>query len=299
MHTSTLRGGTIYTANARFDGTARAYTEDELRRLAPSVFATTPHESRSERFQPIPTYEIVKALAKEGFSVVGVKQSKTRVEGKADFTKHLLRIRRLDDQKLQVGDSVFEMMLKNANDGTGAYDLLGAIWKILCGNSLVTKTATLDEVKVRHTGTPEGVMSKVVEGTYRVLQESERILAAPQDWSVINLTSGAREAFAKAAHTLRFDDEPIDIEGREIAPVIEPKQLLIPRRFEDGGKDLWTTFNVIQENAIKGGLQGHRYSEALGKDRRVTTRPIKGIDQDVKLNRALWVLAEELKKAVA
>ena len=29
----------------------------------------------------------------------------------------------------------------------------------------------------------------------------------------------------------------------------------------------------------------------------MTTRPVKGIDQDVKLNRALWTLAEELAKA--
>lgn len=32
---------------------------------------------------------------------------------------------------------------------------------------------------------------------------------------------------------------------------------------------------------------------------RATTRPINGIDQNVKVNRALWVLAEEMRKLVA
>ena len=76
----------IYTNTARFD-TGRALTEDELYTLAPSVFATSAHVSRSERFAPIPTIEIVRGLAKEGFGVVGAKQSLTRVEGKAPFTR--------------------------------------------------------------------------------------------------------------------------------------------------------------------------------------------------------------------
>ena len=57
---------TVYTNTARFDH-ARALTEDEMRRIAPSIFATSAHESRSERFQPIPTIEVLRGLGKEGF----------------------------------------------------------------------------------------------------------------------------------------------------------------------------------------------------------------------------------------
>jgi hypothetical protein len=47
----------------------------------------------------------------------------------------------------------------------------------------------------------------------------------------------------------------------------------------------------VQENTIKGGLTGRN---TQGK--RTTTRAINGIDSNVKLNRALWVLAEEMQK---
>ncbi len=40
-----------------------------------------------------------------------------------------------------------------------------------------------------------------------------------------------------------------------------------------------------------------RGRNATGK--RVTTRAVNGIDQDIKLNRALWVLAEEMRKLKA
>src|SRR5688572_965709 len=146
---SMIRNGSVYAATARFDSQARALTEDELRRMAPSVFAVTAHDSRSDRFRPIPTIEVVRGLAAQGFAVVGAKQSVSRIPGREDFTKHLLRLRMLDAAvKHTVGDTVMEMLLKNANDGTSAYDLLAGLFRISCLNSLVCQTGTIDTVKV-------------------------------------------------------------------------------------------------------------------------------------------------------
>jgi len=85
---------------------------------------------------------------------------------------------------------------------------------------------------------------------------------------------------------------------------------LRPRRNDDAAEamnwqrptlpkaDLWHTLNVVQENVIRGGLHGT--VRGIDPDtnrrtfRRVTTREVRGIDQDVKLNRALWMLAERM-----
>lgn len=275
----------IYTQTARFD-TARALTEDEMRSLAPSIFAVSAHESRSERFQPIPTIEVLRGLMKEGFMPVGARQSGTRDEGKREFTKHLIRLRKIDDDvKHRVGDTVCEILLKNANDGTSAYDLMAGLFRIRCLNSLVAQTGTVDTVKVRHSGDVKG---KVIEGTYRVLNEAQKALAAPQDWGSVSLNKDEREIFAEAAHLIRFGDA----EGETTTP-IKPEQLLLPRRHEDRAGDLWTTFNVAQENVIRGGLRGVG-RDANNQRRRVTTRAVNGIDQDVKLNKALWLLGERM-----
>lgn len=277
---------TVYTQTARFDGTARALTEDELFKLAPSVFATAAHESRSQRFRPIPTIEVLRGLQAEGFSVVGAKQSTTRDPGKADYTKHLLRLRRLDDDaKHNVGGTVAEMLLKNANDGTSAYDLMAGLFRIQCLNSLVTQTATIDTVKVRHSGDVQG---KVIEGTYRVIGEAQKALAAPEQWQQIRLNNAEAQIMAEAAHVLRFGDT----DGETATPV-RPEQLLRPRRREDTEPNLWVISNVVQENVIRGGIT------AMGRDannrpRRVTTRAINGVDQDIKLNKALWMLTERM-----
>ena len=280
----------VYAHSARFDH-ATALTEIDLRQFAPSIFATTAHSSRSERFKPIPTIEVLRGLQREGFSVVGAKQSVARLDDRRDYTKHMVRLRRLDENaKYQVGDTVFEILLKNANDGTAAYDLLAGLFRIRCLNSLVSQTDDMESLRVRHSG---DVAHKVIEGTYRVLDTAEQSLKAPQDWPAITLNRDEQQVFAEAAHELRFADA-----DHVVDTPIKPQQLLIARRTGDQNNDLWTTFNVVQENAIRGGLTARRYDER-GRSRRVTTRGVNGIDQDVKLNRALFTLAAKMAELKA
>lgn len=53
-------------------------------------------------------------------------------------------------------------------------------------------------------------------------------------------------------------------------------------------------YQRIQENLVKGGLYGRN-----AKGKRSHTRAVKGIDGDVKLNRALWVMAENMLQLAA
>ncbi|MFP3531730.1 DUF932 domain-containing protein, partial [Burkholderia sp. SIMBA_013] len=109
---------------------------------------------------------------------------------------------------------------------------------------------------------------------------------APPTKSRIGPNRDEQHAFARSALALRYD--PTDAEAP--APIAE-SQLLAPRRFEDRRDDLWTVFNRVQENLTKGGLHGRSRT-----GRAMSTRPITGIDQDVKLNRALWMLADAMRQ---
>jgi hypothetical protein len=291
----------IYTNTARFDDSARALTEHEMFQRAPSVFARNAHESRSSRFAPIGTIDVIRSLQAEGFSPVGVRQSLTRIPGKADFTKHLIRLRKLDDDiRYSVGDSVCEILLKNANDGTSAYDLMAGLFRVRCLNSLVSQTATLDSLKIRHTGRQEDVAHKVIEGTYTVLDAAKTLLYAPQDWSKIQLKPEARLAYAESVHALRFGEPETDENGEPIPHAIAPSKLLTVRRNADYYNDLWTVFNVAQENAVRGGLHGVIADSTVRRGyRRTSTRPVNGIDQDIRLNKALWVLTAKMAELAA
>jgi hypothetical protein len=96
-------------------------------------------------------------------------------------------------------------------------------------------------------------------------------------------------AFAEAAIEARFagDAKPVNAE-----------QVLRARRGADVGNDVWTVFNRVQENVIKGGLYGAS-KDANGRMQRRRTREVKGIDQNDVLNRALWRLGVEVAKLAA
>jgi hypothetical protein len=283
----------LYGNHNRFD-VGTFMNEDAIRAVAPSVFAVTKHDSRSDRFAPIPTIEILRGLAKEGFQVVGARQNVARLPGKADFTKHLLRIRRFgaDVTQYEVGGTVLEMYLQNANDGTSAYNLSAALFRIQCLNSMTMKLKTLDEVKVYHSGNAERVMGKVIEGTFRVLDNSQAALEAPRQWSTIELDSDEQRLFADAAGLVRWGvaDDASDAEPTAVT-TYNNLGLLAARRTEDRSNDLWTTFNRVQENAIRGGVAG-RTLQTDGNVRRAMSRPVKAIDTDIKINKRLFDLAD-------
>lgn len=276
-----------YGRTARFDNNEHL-TENDLMQLAPSVFATTAHHSRSARFAPIPTIEVVRGLAKEGFVCVGAKQCIVRDESKHAFAKHLLRFRQQNAvTAYNVGGTVPEILLKNANDGSSVYDLFAGLFRIQCMNSLVALQEGISSVKVKHVG--KDIVGQVIEGTYRVVDDTKLALAAPADWAQLKLEREEEQAFAEAARIARFGDA----EGAVNTP-ITANQLLIARRTGDQANDLWTTFNRVQENVIRGGLSGIVIDPETRRRRRMTTRAVNGIDQDVKLNRALWTLANRM-----
>lgn len=267
---------------------ARPLTEDEIRRFAPSIFAEDKHESRSEKYTYIPTIHVLRALSREGFLPVHVRQSRTRDEGRQDFTKHMVRFRREGYEA--VGDTLPEVVLVNSHDGTSSYHLDSALFRLVCLNGMVVDAGAISTFRVPHKG---DVIGQVIEGSYSVIKESVRALEAPREWSKLAISEGERQVFAEAAHHMRFADA-----AGEVTTPVQPKQLLDARRREDNSRDLWTTFNVIQENVIKGGLRAVRYEQGR-RPRNVTTREVGSIDADVKLNKALWILAEGMARLKA
>jgi hypothetical protein len=251
-------------------------TDDQIRFVAPSVFATEQHSSRSERYAYIPTSFILAGLRDNGFQPFMAAQAKTRDDNNRDFTKHCLRFRHAS----QINSSeANEIVLINSHNGSSSYQLLAGVLRFVCTNGLVCGEEIAD-FRVRHTG---DIKNQVIEGAFEVLERFSRVDESMVTMKNLSLDGGQQQAFAKAALTLRYDDI-------EESPISE-EALLNPRRMEDNSKDLWTVFNVTQENLVKGGLRGRNKEHKL-----VTTRPVNGMDANIKLNRALWVLSEEMAK---
>lgn len=129
------------------------------------------------------------------------------------------------------------------------------------------------------------VVERVIEGAYEVLDIFEGINGSSEEMKNITLNRDEQRIFAETALGWKYDEKG---QGKHIP--LEAEDVLKIRREEDKKNDLWTTYQRVQENMTKGGLWGRT---AKGKSQR--TRPVTGIDGDVKLNRALWEMAEKMK----
>lgn len=251
-------------------------SDEQICTVAPSIFAHGKHESRSERYAYIPTSEVLTGLRREGFQPFMACQARARTHDRLEHTKHMLRLRHASQI---TGTEANEIVLINSHDGSSAYQMLAGVFRFVCHNGVVCGDQ-ISDIRIPHKG---NVADQVIDGAFTVLDDFELIADKVVDMKLIHLDEEEQQIFARAALTLRYDNQV------QPAPVTET-QLLDPRRSDDRHSDLWTTFNRVQENIIKGGLVGRA---ADGK--RTTTRPITSIDNNIKLNRALWVLAEEMR----
>ena len=254
-------------------------SNDQIAAHAPSVLATEAHESRGDRYAFIPTIQVIDGLRNEGFQPYEVRQTKVRDQSKREFTKHMVRLRHAD--VIGSESEVPEIILLNSHDGTSSYQLLSGFFRFVCSNGLIAGDIQ-DDIRVRHSGK---VVDDVIEGSFRVLDDIKQIEGRLDAYKSTQLTFDEQNAFANAALQLRWD------EGK--APVTA-EDALRTRRFDDRKSDLWTTFNRVQENLLKGGLYGRGTT-----GRRLTTRPVGGVNENVKLNRALWTLADQMAQLKA
>lgn len=253
-------------------------TDDQIRAVAPSIFAVDKHASRSDRYTYIPTGEVLTALRREGFEPFMVCQTRVRQDDRRDFTKHMVRLR----HARHIGDAeANEIVLLNSHDGTSSYQLIAGLLRYACSNGLVFGD-TFSDVRVHHKGQ---IVDRVIEGAYEVLDGFDLVRERRDGMRAITLDAQEQAIFARAALALKYEPDPV-----RPAPITET-QVLEARRSSDVHSDLWSTFNRTQENLLQGGILGR---SATG--RRMRTRAVQGIDQNVKLNRALWMLAEEMRR---
>jgi hypothetical protein len=289
---STPTLATRFTRNTRVLRAEVPLSEHQMRAVAPSIFAAGKHASRSDRYTYIPTIEVLRGLRKEGFEPFMVAQGASRVEGKAEFTKHMIRMRHAGQVQVQVQTrpEANEIILINSHDGASSYQMLAGMFRFVCCNGLVVGEV-VDDIRIPHKG---NIQSKVIEGAFRVLDEFEQVEAHTEAMKALQLEPPEEIAFATAALALRFGERGVEETGGHRPAPVTAEQLIEARRPEDIGHSLWTTFQRVQENVIRGGQPGRS-----AQGRRLHTRPVGSIDRGVSLNRALWMLAEEMRKLKA
>ena len=253
-------------------------TNDQIVNIAPAAGSLQPINGVSERYSFVPTLTAIDLLRDSGWFPVHAQQSNVRNAEREGYQRHMIRFAK---NGLAFDGERVDLMLYNSHDCGCAFKLIASVWRQICGNGLMV-ASEFANFSHKHIGfNPDDFICSAGE----IASSAGTIADQVDDMKVIEMTPDERNIFAMSAHNLVYDD-------LESAPV-QPDQLLLERRYDDKGNDLWTTFNVIQENIMRGGLKG-RTRGSNGRLRRTTTRPVKALDRNVKLNQALWYLTEKM-----
>jgi hypothetical protein len=254
-------------------------SDEQLRRTAPSIFAVAPCASVSDRYGFVPTIDVVNALRTAGWWPVHAAQTEVRKPENRNVTRHVVRFWR-QEQPLQVGDTLAQLVLTNSHDRTVTYGLDVGLYRLACLNGLVVDCRELDSLRIRH---GSRIVDEVIDASQEVIKRVPAVLEAVNRFQQIRLARHERERYATWALEARYG-----VDWQRASPITQA-HLLTPRRAADASDDLWCTYNTVQENLFRGGLQGRSAS-----GRRVSTRGIRSVRRDIGLNKTLWRLAERM-----
>jgi hypothetical protein len=264
----------------------KALSSDDLRRCAPSVFAEHARPGVSARYTFVSTAQVVALLGAEGWEPVRASEQRVRLEDRVGYQMHEIRFARRSDLEagaMQVGNTRPEMILQNAHDGTRAYRIDAGLYRLVCRNGLTVSDTDFAHVSIRHMDVSAEAFAKAAQS---VAESTPRALETVAKWQAVQLPQVTRVEFARRAAGLRWDA------SNPVMQALSPEKLLTPVRYGDAATDLWTTFNVVQEHLARGGDRYVSRSEGAGL-RRNRTRPVAGLAEGQKMNKALWALASE------
>lgn len=275
-------------------------TLDQIVEKAPSVAAKAPHSGVSARYKFMDSLKVLKRLYDNGFYARSAMQNTARKDDQRGHEKHLVRLRHESVQER--GGYFPEVVMINSHDRTSGFSLMFGMFRLVCSNGMVVGN-TLMGYSRRHLS---GLTSQGIRGIIsRFGKMSDQITEKIERMRVTELSHDERIAYANRVvgtripsiedqikeyaerRSISYDSPPPgrvkELEGN--ARYAVANQVLKVRRPEDGGKDVWSTLNVVQENFMRG------FYNPLSRRR---GRPINNINQDIEVNTKVWSEAEKL-----
>lgn len=243
----------------------------------------------SDKYQFVSSEEIGKVLQDQGFTLDGVSYAKPRKEQNKGFQKHIMIFSRPD---LLVDDgNKLQLLVTNAHNGTSAVKFDSGIFRAVCANGLVSGNK-MHSARVLHKG--GNFEQKLKESLEYIVSQMQSLKSDVERMKNHQVSNSEAYDYMMGMAEYRLKD--VDLAG------INYQSVAKLNRAGDQSNDLYTFFNRVQENIIRGGIQYVKNVEILDADGKVigsekkagVTREVKAISTSLELNKVLWNGAMEL-----
>lgn len=237
---------------------------------------TTAAPDLSPKYSVIQTTKVYELLADYGFREDKYRQSRERNREREAFSKHVSILQRDQDCDQHGG---FNLLLVNSHNGTSSLHLEAGYFRVLCENQLGHGDLG---IKVRHTGDVLAKLERAIPQVLAQMEDFKQLQAMLQGRTLSN-----EQAIALIEKALELRGLPSTTHNRGTFSYT---------RRNEGERNAWMQYNVIQENMVRGGMQVH----AEDKDGLCVFRKLRALssaDRLLNANRELTATVRELCRA--
>ena len=275
--------------NMNTNATQKFLTRDELRKQCPLAFCTEPTRPVSDKYVVATTMTVVDDLEKLGWKPVKAMQRKNIKKSPdgslvpSQYSLHAVvfqnpdtYITKMVDGKEEI-ESYPQIILWNSFDGSCSFRFMVGCYRLVCSNGLVICDNQFADVRIRHIHYTFDQMRQVVMEAMKNVDTQIKKMDAMEK---VELTKEQQIKMAYEFLKIRGTRGDVDEKGIE--------SILTPKRPEDEGNSLWTTFNILQEHMTQGG-----FKVTKGEKSR-KARPVKSFIKDLEMNQEMWKYATSL-----
>lgn len=225
------------------------------------------HPKMSPKYKTVQTNLIAKKFKDLGFVVDEVLQRKSR-KGGAPYAKHMVRLSHPTLLSSKHSDLKLQLIVTNSFDGSASFGMKLGFFRFVCANGAIVGE-TLEAYRHKHNG---NILEEIDHSIERIVAQA-KVLSDTID--------RMKETKLSTAQVIDFQNKAMKIRGEKVQYINYSV-----RRSADMEQDLYTVYNRIQEDLIRGGVES-----VGGSGRTRLLREVKGIDKIKEVNEKLFDLA--------
>ena len=239
------------------------------------LYQTSPAQTVSEKYEVIPTIEVIQEFEKFGFQIDAIESAGTRSMERALKQKHMVRMSA--EEKMFGGEVVPQVIIHNSYDGSASLNIHVGIFRFVCSNGMVAGKNLIPPLRIVHKREAwrdiVGEFVDTYEERYAVQKEfilelKERPMSLDEAYHLAEMSLGFRHADPRLSND-----------------AVDPLELLIAKRREDRGDRAWHRFNILEESLVNGYYRKYMPSGSIVKAKKLTD-----IDEIIRVNADLWDL---------
>jgi len=234
---------------------------------APSIGATRADINPASTYQFISTRNTLEHVLENGWSIVGASSA-----GRTLGAQHRVTLVRNEDLENENDEGILRIELFNSHNKTKRFMMAIGFFKWACSNGLIAAFGPAESIRTKHRFSDsrlENIMGQIQESS----QHFPQILNVIDSFKQRRLSEVEQTEYAKFAIMSRYlYRKALPGSFKDMANMAQ--KMLSVRREEDNGDTAWQVYNRVQENIVRG-IEG-------------ITRPVKGYDDSIRVNRLLW-----------